>query len=602
MTRSFRRSFAAASIILAAPSLVSPAFGSCPDASFAPQLALPAGGAVEGIAVADFNGDGNLDLAVSNFTAGGGAPNSVAILLGNGRGAFGAPNRFEVGRGASRVLASDFNADGKVDLAVLNTNDGTVSILLGDGRGGLGPQATFRASSVTPGLALGDFNNDGASDLVATDPAAGSISVLLGAGDGSFSDPTPYPVGGQPALVAVGDFDGDGRLDLAVNDTFAAKLSILLGGGDGTFGPPNVVSLPERFIARSLAASDLDGDGILDIAAVNAFDRTVLVLLGRGDGSFGTPAAFPVGHGPIFVAVADLNADGRPDLAVGNMDEGTVSVLSGRGDGTFRPQTRFAVGRSPVPVAVGDFDRDGALDLVTGNVGDQTVSILLGECGENRPPTADAGPDQILECTGGLQATAGLDASASTDPDSAPGTNDDIVRFDWSEQGTLLSSGQAVAIPFLLGAHAVSLKVIDRAGAADTDEVNITVRDTTPPEIGSIVANPATIVSSSHDLVPVAINVAAEDRCDIAPECGIVSVTSSSGNLGLGRRLGRTDVILTDPGPKPSPAMLRVLLRADRGGSGPRRTYTINVSCTDAAGNASLGRTTVTVATKGVVP
>jgi hypothetical protein len=134
------------------------------------------------------------------------------------------------------------------------------------------------------------------------------------------------------------------------------------------------------------------------------------------------------------------------------------------------------------------------------------------------------------------------------------------------------------------------------AGIAAT----IDVRDTANPAIVSIVADPAVIASSNHKLVPVAIRVAAEDRCDAAPSCQIVSVTSRDPIPGSGRGPGRTDVIISDRGPTTSPATLGVLLRADRAVSGSGRTYTINVSCTDAAGNASLEQTTVTVAKKGV--
>ena len=607
----FGHSLAGGSIVPAALSLLtfqgpvgmsSSAFGSCPDATFAPQVALAAGGIAEGIAVADFNEDGNLDLAVTNFTAGGATPNAVAMLLGDGRGEFGAPTRFDVGRGATRILASDFNADGKTDVAVLNANDGTVSILLGDGQGGFRPQTAFPAGGSPVGMALGDFNDDGTPDLVVTNFLTARVSVLLGDGDGSFSDPTPIPVGEQPLLLAVGDLDSDGELDVVVDEVLDETVSILPGNGDGTFRPRTIVPLAGGFLGQSLAVSDLNGDGNADMVVANASSDTVVVFTGHGDGTFEDPKTFQVGGFPVFIAVGDLNGDGRPDLAVGNVQEGTVSVLPGRGDGTFDPQTRLAVGNRPVPIEIGDLNGDGALDIVAGNVGDQTVSVLMNACTGNRPPAADAGPDQVLECTGDLHATARMDGSASTDPDSTPGTNDDIASFDWSEQGRLLASGEAASIPLPLGRHGVSLKVTDPAGVTGFDSANITVADTTPPRIESIVADPGTLSPPNHKLVPVSITVVATDRCDTAPSCRIVSVTSSEPFSSLGRRTGRPDAVITDPGPETSPAQLAVLLRAERASAGHGRTYTINVACDDAAGNVITGRTTVTVVRGGVDP
>ncbi|HJQ96930.1 MAG TPA: VCBS repeat-containing protein, partial [Candidatus Polarisedimenticolaceae bacterium] len=235
------RSLAIASIVLG---LAWPAFGACPDARFATQVLFPAEGTVEGIAVSDFDRDGLLDLAVTQFSAAGAAGNGVAILLGDGHGGFGAPARFEVGRGASRIVAADFNADGDTDVAVLNSNSGTVSILLGDGHGALGPQTTLPVGGTPIGLALGDFNRDGKSDLVVTVLFGREVKVMLGLGDGSFSDPASFPVGEQPLLVTAGDVDGDGRLDLAVGNAFDATVSILLGLGDGTFAPQVTVALP----------------------------------------------------------------------------------------------------------------------------------------------------------------------------------------------------------------------------------------------------------------------------------------------------------------------------------------------------------------------
>jgi len=571
--------------------LASPAFGSCPEARFAPQTVVPAGGAVEGIAVADFNRDGDLDLAVTNFASGGPNLLGVAILLGNGRGGFGAPAHFQVGHGATRIVASDFSGDGKTDVAVLNANDGTVSILLGDGRGGLGPQAAFPTGGAGDGMELGDFNGDGHGDLVVSDFLAAQITVLFGSGDGSFSAPTSIPVGGQPLLLTVGDVNRDGKLDIAVDNVLDAALVILPGNGDGTFGAQVIVPLPLGSLAQSLALTDLNGDGIADLLVAEASNDSILVLSGRRDGSFDVPVAFGVGGLPIFFAVADLNNDGRADVAAGNVNDGTVSVLLGRGDGTFALQTVFAAGSEPIPVATGDFNHDGALDIVAGNLGDQTVSILLNECAVNRPPQARAGGDQILECTGDFQATARLDGSGSSDPDSSPGTNDDIASFAWSAQGRLLTNGPTASIPLQLGRQEVSLTVTDNAGATDTDSATVSVSDTTSPAIDSIVANPSSLAPRPHKLVPVTITAVASDRCDAAPACRIVSVTRNGSHPSLGVGATSPDWVISDPGPKTSPARLSALLRSD-----PGRVYTLGVSCRDAAGNTSSGHTTVSVA------
>lgn len=119
--------------------------------------------------------------------------------------------------------------------------------------------------------------------------------------------------------------------------------------------------------------------------------------------------------------------------------------------------------------------------------------------------------------------------------------------------------------------------------------------DTVPPEIASVVASPAILWPPNHKYVPVSIEATATDACSTTSSCAIVSVMSSESVDAHGSGQTAPDWVVTDPGPKASPAALEVQLRAERSGNGTGRTYTIQVSCSDASGNSSSGSATVTV-------
>ncbi|PYN65285.1 MAG: VCBS repeat-containing protein [Candidatus Rokuibacteriota bacterium] len=352
------------------------------DGTFQPPLTFGAGSGASAsdssVAVGDFNADGRLDLAVANSDS-----NNVSVLLGNGDGTFQAPLTFGAGSGASSVAVSDFNGDGKLDLVVTVGSAG-VSVLLGNGDGTFQAAVNYATGSSPYAVAVGDFNADGKVDLAIANGDAADVSVLLGNGDGTFQTTAlTFSTGTWPSSVAVGDFNADGRLDLAVANFGAASVSVLLGnpsavlgGADGTFQAAPTYAAGTNPLA--VTEGDFNRDGVPDLAVADSGSGTVSVLLGNDDGTFQTALAFPAGNGPESVAVGDFNGDGELDLAVTNPGSATVSVLLGNGDGTFQAPLTFGAGSGASSVALGDLNADGKLDLVVANRGFSTVSVLLG--------------------------------------------------------------------------------------------------------------------------------------------------------------------------------------------------------------------------------
>lgn len=197
----------------------------------------------------------------------------------------------------------------------------------------------------------------------------------------------------------------------------------------------------------------------------------------------------------------------------------------------------------------------------------------------NHSSVAGAGPDQNVDADAACIATVILDGSGSTDPDSTPSTNDDIVSFEWYEGDTLLGSGEILSHPFSLGEHTITLVVTDSFGATDEDEVIITVQDTAPPQI-SVSVDPAFLWPPNHKMVPVVLEVNATDTCELEPVCQITSVTSSESVNGGGDGNTASDWKIT--------GNLTASLRAERSGKGAGRQYTITVECTDGSGNSSI--------------
>jgi uncharacterized protein (TIGR03437 family) len=346
-----------------------------------------------GLVTADFNNDGKLDFAF-------GAGYGIDVALGNGDGTFQPFMSFiPVGGGlnAGAALTSavaDFDGDGNIDLVLLSS--GNAVVLPGKGDGTFGPGRVIAATPCTGGVSqvhTADLNGDGRPDLVCLTnnllPVLSNATVLLNNGNFAFTSRTAFAF---PALengegVAIADFNGDGVPDLAVITvlTFSGPppagvghVYVGFGKGDGSFSSP-ITALALNQSPNFIAAADFNHDGAPDLAIDTG---TTSIFLGNGDGSFRTAPGLNVGFvNPGTIAVADWTKSGNLGLGIFSAPEPQgIVIMAGNGDGTF-----YAAGEAALdPHSViyqfqsADLNGDGLPDLlaVSGTSG-TTVSVLL---------------------------------------------------------------------------------------------------------------------------------------------------------------------------------------------------------------------------------
>ncbi len=167
--------------------------------------------------------------------------------------------------------------------------------------------------------------------------------------------------------------------------------------------------------------------------------------------------------------------------------------------------------------------------------------------GPNSPPSAQiAIATPTVECTGGAGGAVTLDASSSTDPDSTPGTSDDIVAYEWFEDPGLptqraLGSGSILGVTLSLGTHTIGLRVTDSQGATGAAETVITVRDTTPPALAC--PAPATAECTGPEGAQVQVVATATDAC--SPTVTVASSRNGGADASGTYPIGSTVVTFT---------------------------------------------------------
>jgi hypothetical protein len=299
------------------------------DGTFQKPIEFPAPSPIS-LATGDFDEDGNQDLAVVETSAGEG---SIAIFLGDGKGHFKRSASYRTGVAPSSVAVADFSGDGHLDLAVANnggqTGKGSVMVFVGTGKGRFKKPVTYKITGAPWGIAAGDLNADHSPDLAVTN-ISGYVSILLNDGTGKFKQPVSYSWNGAPVDVKIADLRHDGKQDLVVADA-AEGMVVLLNKGDGTFGKATTYR-PTFFNwqpPEACTVADFNLDGKPDVACASQGEDSYF-FYGKGDGTFGKGIAIANtirNQGGFSIASGDFDHDQAPDLAIPIEIDGKVAIL-----------------------------------------------------------------------------------------------------------------------------------------------------------------------------------------------------------------------------------------------------------------------------------
>ena len=344
------------------------------------------------VEVADFNNDKFPDLAITSET-----DSSVTILLGNGKGGFTPSDNspFFAGSIPNDICIADFNKDGNHDLAFANHDRKYLTVLLGDGKGNF----TQAKNSPFPtegkphahGIATGDFNNDGWLDLVTDSWGNDQVEVLFGDNTTSFGKQRKFiKVGKSPyQRLRAADLNGDGIADIVTTNTYGNNVTILLADGKGGFNEPVGSPFAGGDNPFGIAIGDVNADGKPDLAIINSPSSMaegkgkngLTVLLGDGTGKFTTMKGSPYEAGkiPNRIAIGDVNGDGVNDIVCPDNGSNKIYLFLMNRNGSVSSSKVITVGNQPKGVAIADLNGDGKSDIVVCNQLDNDITIIISK-------------------------------------------------------------------------------------------------------------------------------------------------------------------------------------------------------------------------------
>jgi len=373
------------------------------------------------VAVANLNSDTDPDLVVAEHVTLSSNLSRVLVLLGSTGATFTTPAKVAAGLDPVSIAVGDFDGDTDADLAVADQSPGEILVLLGGGNGSFTGPTTLTADSGLSGIVVGDFNRDGDPDLAAANVNSGEVSIFVGGAGGSFTGPTNFSAGDFPNSVAVGDFNHDLRPDLVFTNAGANSVSVLLNNTTTNQAPVAVndayttaEDTPLTLAAPGVLANDTDADGNpLSVSVVTGPAHGTLTLNANGAFTY-TPDANFNGPDSFTYRASDGTAQSNPAtvrITVTAVNDAPTATADAYSTGEDTALTVNAPG-----VLTNDSDADGdQLSAVLG-LGPSHGTLTLNANGSfTYTPAANYnGPDSFTYRASDGTATSSLAAVSIT--------------------------------------------------------------------------------------------------------------------------------------------------------------------------------------------
>lgn len=326
-----------------------------------------AGDTSEKVFHADLNGDNFIDIVAISFT-------TTYILTNDGSGALTLLGSIPIG--SDQITGGDYNGDGTVDLAISNNSGNRIDIYSNNGSAIFASLSNVAVGQRPYGATTNDFDGDGDLDIIVGDLTDDNAKVLLNNGSGTFTNTQTINAGYELWGATSGDFDGDGDMDAALASDGSSNILLLINDGTGTFASSNIGT---SFTTQNISSGDIDGDGDIDLFSGGTPGGQFQI--NDGDGGFTNGATITAGTGwhrdHMF---GDIDADGDLDLVVSRLVSEGISYFSNDGAGVFTLEQTVTTGvTTPDGVILADMDNDGDLDAAYVSRNLETANVLLNQ-------------------------------------------------------------------------------------------------------------------------------------------------------------------------------------------------------------------------------